>query len=1700
MNNGQKSLSINETFIIESENDGTMSACTGFFTNALVSCTGNTQILLGNNLIETNSAFSATTFYGDGSNLTGISTQDTFVTGGTYNQNSGVATFINNTGGTFNVTGFYTGATDVYVTAVTFTNNLLTLYRNDGATFGATINDFTSLNVNGPVSATTFYGDGSNLSGISTQDTFVTGGTYFDGVTTFTNNTGGTFTIDGPSNYNSGIIIGGENWVDNGNGSINLPEIKVALFDNPDYIEPLKIYTIASGTTGVGGIPPLADNDTNYIIVEYNNGLPRYNVLDNDGTVDNSDIVLYMIVYRANNFVHTLEFGNMGAGLPNKLTTRLIATDRFARESGCALGLSGSTGIVTLSSGAVWNGPNRQIVSAVNSQDDVFFKSFHSGGTWVYTTTGNTINNIFYDDGTNLISATAGKYLVNWYFRGQEVNDHLYELISFGEYDTVQLAEASPEPNLPELITSHAFLVGRVIIEVSATTGITQSAFTTVFQPSGAPVLHNDLAGIQGGIAGEYYHLDSNKYNNLALTNTNNNFSVGQSFSSGLTANTISATTYQNLPISIVSSNNLISTGLNGSGSGISGSISDSIILGQFAGSGVTNAFQSNFFGSSTGFAASNANNSNFLGFQAGYNATNAQNSNFLGSSAGFNGTNAEYSNFLGANAGDGATNASGSNFFGPFAGQNAESASYSNLFGFGAGFQATNASLSNFFGSFAGNEATNASSSNFLGSNAGNSATNASNSNFFGDSAGRNASGASYSNLFGFNTGYASSPSNSIGSNNIIIGTNITLSAGTTNSLNLGGVLFGTGTYSATTGNPSITGQTNGRIGIGVVTPQETLHVVGNTRVNGGLTATTISATTYQNLPPSGSILTSGTTLYSTNPSTSNFNTSNSIFLGSNAGFNATSASGSNFLGQNAGSGATNANDSNFFGFTAGNSATNASYSNFLGWQAGLNATNASLSNFLGINAGFNATGASRSNFFGSGAGQDSRGATSSNFLGFWAGRSATNANNSNFLGSGTGFAASNANNSNFFGVTAGEYATNAADSNFFGQYAGNRATNANNSNFFGQYAGQNAQSASYSNLFGFNVGRASFGPNSIGSNNIIIGTNITLPVSGTNRINLGNVLYGTNTYSDTISNPSFTPQVNGRIGIGVVNPTETLHVVGNTRIQGGLTATTISATTYQNLPLGSIATSGTTLYSTNPSTSNFNSSNSIFLGNGAGSGATVAQFSNFLGEQAGRSATNAFYSNFLGSFAGNGAAGASNSNFFGNNAGQSATAAANSNFIGQNAGQSATNAGGSNFFGVDAGQSATGASQSNFLGVSAGQNATAANNSNFLGSVAGFQATNARNSNFLGLNTGRDATNASSSNFLGTSAGQNATAANNSNFLGPSAGFGATNAFRSNFLGVSAGQNATGASQSNLFGWRAGFANSTSNSIGSNNIIIGNNITLQSGTTNSINLGGVLFGTGSYSVTAGTPSLSAQTTGRIGIGVVIPQETLHVSGNTRVDGGLSATTISATTYLGISTQDTFVTGGTYSNGTAVFTNNTGGTFNVTGLTTPFTGGTVNGVTNFTGGLGVGVAVPTTRLHISGATAGDSGLRLETLTSVTPVSLGQAIGVDGNGNIVTINNVSGSTGPRPITTVITDTTLTDLDQVVIVDSTTPITITLPQITISGRLITIKNINTGVETILPYSGQLIDGDTSIVVARKNVSLDFQSYNNNWYLI
>ena len=171
---------------------------------------------------------------------------------------------------------------------------------------------------------------------------------------------------------------------------------------------------------------------------------------------------------------------------------------------------------------------------------------------------------------------------------------------------------------------------------------------------------------------------------------------------------------------------------------------------------------------------------------------------------------------------------------------------------------------------------------------------------------------------------------------------------------------------------------------------------------------------------------------------------------------------------------------------------------------------------------------------------------------LGQYAAYQAYSANNSNFLGSQAGISATNAIYSNFLGASAGAYATTAQYSNFLGLNAGYSAISANNSNFLGNSAGYGASTASYSNLFGFNVGSNSL--IGIGSNNIIIGTNITVSSSFANGINIGGLIFGSGSYSNTVGN-AFSGSVNGKIGINQPNPQYNLDISGSGNFSNGQT-----------------------------------------------------------------------------------------------------------------------------------------------------------------------------------------------------------------------------------------------------------------------------------------------------------------------------------------------------------------------------------------------------------------------------------------------------------------------------------------------------------------------------------------------------------------
>jgi hypothetical protein len=152
---------------------------------------------------------------------------------------------------TLNLTSL-TGDSNTFITATTYNDltNTITLTDNANTSFNVYIDSVSGLTVNGTISATTIsggtlYGDGSNLTGISTQDTFVTGGTYSNGTAIFTNNTGGTFNVTGFTTGNTlqQVLVNGN--ISNGNNII-MSESDNIIFKYAGYNNSINTNTLTS--------------------------------------------------------------------------------------------------------------------------------------------------------------------------------------------------------------------------------------------------------------------------------------------------------------------------------------------------------------------------------------------------------------------------------------------------------------------------------------------------------------------------------------------------------------------------------------------------------------------------------------------------------------------------------------------------------------------------------------------------------------------------------------------------------------------------------------------------------------------------------------------------------------------------------------------------------------------------------------------------------------------------------------------------------------------------------------------------------------------------------------------------------------------------------------------------------------------------------------------------------------------------------------------------------------------------------------------------------------------------------------------------------------------------------------------------------------------------------------------------------------
>jgi len=295
-------------------------------------------------------------------------------------------------------------------------------------------------------------------------------------------------------------------------------------------------------------------------------------------------------------------------------------------------------------------------------------------------------------------------------------------------------------------------------------------------------------------------------------------------------------------------------------------------------------------------------------------------------------------------------------------------------------------------------------------------------------------------------------------------------------------------------------------------------------------------------------------------------------------------------------------------------------------------------------------------------------------------------------------------------------------------------------------------------------------------------------------------------------------------------------------------------------------------------------------------------------------------------------------------------------------------------------------------FVGQSAGRNNTSGRFNTFIGMETGYNNDIGFSNTFIGNGAGYSNTYGNSNTFIGDRAGANTTTANSNTALGTGALYANTTGIQNTAIGNSSlnallnsntntavgyftGLNLTAGTDNILLGsgaarYISGGVTKATN-IG-NSIIIGSNTyPLGDSQTNQIVIGYQSIGLGSNTTVLGNSStLKTAIYGNLLLGTTSDNGArLQVDGNTFISSGLTANTISATTYFNLPT-DIRVTGGTYNTGSSsiTFTNNTGGTFNVTGITSSgggsFTGGTVSGATNFTGGLTANTITPTSIIY----------------------------------------------------------------------------------------------------------------------------------------
>lgn len=302
-------------------------------------------------------------------------------------------------------------------------------------------------------------------------------------------------------------------FIDNGDGTLSVGPANVNLYLNSTFTGSLDTYPVLAKL-----LTP-TDNGQQFVVVDITSGTPEYRLENSFQAINHSNIVVIAQVWRVGNKVRWIDANSQGKGLGNKTSRALFDTTSYlvSKDGGLTVSETSTPAARTLliTSGTLYAGVVPHQIPAFNSSTDALVWSRHVAGTWTYSNTA-VYDNLYYDNGTDLVAVTSGNYSVGWIYRAAGGGNETYFVKSGQQYTSFALAEADTQRNdLPYIITGYCKLLARVIIQQGASSGVVQNITSTVFQSSGSASNHNSLSGLQGGVSGQYYHFTNTEHTNL---------------------------------------------------------------------------------------------------------------------------------------------------------------------------------------------------------------------------------------------------------------------------------------------------------------------------------------------------------------------------------------------------------------------------------------------------------------------------------------------------------------------------------------------------------------------------------------------------------------------------------------------------------------------------------------------------------------------------------------------------------------------------------------------------------------------------------------------------------------------------------------------------------------------------------------------------------------------------------------------------------------------------------------------------------------------------------------------------------------------------------------------------------------------------------------------------------------------------------